>query len=401
MTSPDRPTIWIRLNASLRGEVPATTLEAYRRAGQIVYTDLQAAETLRSELTVGAGVWGATAAQQAQLLCTWNAFVAEVIAEEMLDADYTADPRTAGFLPPVTAQQVGLLFAQVEPWLSRARQAAVNPAYDLAAEFALPADLPGWIEADPCPPAHLTAMLAAGRKIDEHTDAALADAQKGSEESHQPDLDRLRQLHAEAHTALEYAAALFQPGASQQIHEAVEDALHRSLEAQFHLGQLAAMPGLLQTYRRQKLVIPDPATLPGGPRFDPWSLTDPATRTHWQGDPKARTAIDSLWAYDPNPVATLTVQAQIDQALAAGDIVYAADDRGTRIGNFYCCPWPAIYEVRRPIRIGGRRLGTMEQFTFEVSAEEIAEGGEFVRRILTGPFRPTNEIDYCDPRAGG
>lgn len=401
MTS-DRPNVWTRLNATLRGEVSATTLEAYRRAGLAVYTDLGAAETLRAELGMADGVWGASPAQQAQFLCTWNAFVAQVIAEAMLDADYAADPRTVGYVPPVTAQQAGALFAQVEPWLSRARQAGANPAYNLAAEIALPADLPDWVDVEPCPPAHLTAMLAAGRKVDEHADAALADAQKGCNDALQRDLDRMRQLHAEAHTALEYAAALYQPGASKQVHEAIEEALHRALEAQFHLGQLAAMPSLLVTYnRRQPAALPDPSSLPGGPRFDPWCLTDPATRDRWQRDPKARRAIDALWAYDPNPVATLTVQGQIDHALAMGDIAYATDAQGQRIGNFYCCPWPAIYEVRRAVRIGGRRLGTLEQFTFEVSAEEMAEGGEFERRILTGPFQPTNQIDYCDPRAGG
>lgn len=402
MTTSDRPGMWTRLNAAARGEVPATSLEAYRRAGQAVYADLQAAETLRSELAVADGVWGATPAQQAQLLCTWNAFVTQTVAEAMLDADYAADVRTVGYVPPVTAQQVGVLFAQVEPWLSRARQAAVNPAYDLTAEIALPADLPGWVQVEPCPPAHLVGMLSAGRKIDEHADAALADVYKGAATgSAQQEIDRLRQLHAEAHTALEYAAALFQPGASQEVHQAVEEALHRALEAQFHLGQLAAMPKLLSAYRRrQPAALPDPASLPGGARFDPWCLTDPASRDRWQRDPAARRAIESLWGYDPSPGKTLTVQAQIDRALAAGDIVYATDARGRRIGNFYCCPWPAIYEVRRPVVIGGRRLGTLEQFTYEVSAEEMTEGGPFVRRIVTGPFHPTSEIDYCDPRTG-
>lgn len=41
----------------------------------------------------------------------------------------------------------------------------------------------------------------------------------------------------------------------------------------------------------------------------------------------------------------------------------------------------------------------MQQFTFDVSAEEIAEGGEFARRLLPGPFHPTSKVDYCDPTA--
>jgi hypothetical protein len=43
----------------------------------------------------------------------------------------------------------------------------------------------------------------------------------------------------------------------------------------------------------------------------------------------------------------------------------------------------------------------MQQFTFDVSAEEMAEGGQFVRRLLPGPFHLTGDVDYCDPTAEG
>jgi hypothetical protein len=39
----------------------------------------------------------------------------------------------------------------------------------------------------------------------------------------------------------------------------------------------------------------------------------------------------------------------------------------------------------------------VQQFTFDVSAE----GGEFRRQILVGPFAPTDEVDYCDPAGEG
>jgi len=42
----------------------------------------------------------------------------------------------------------------------------------------------------------------------------------------------------------------------------------------------------------------------------------------------------------------------------------------------------------------------MQEFTFDVSAEEMPEGGEFTRRLLTGPFHSTSRIDYCDPSEG-
>jgi len=52
-----------------------------------------------------------------------------------------------------------------------------------------------------------------------------------------------------------------------------------------------------------------------------------------------------------------------------------------------------------PVTIAGQRLRRMQQLTFNVSAEEIAEDGQFVRRLMLGPFHPTSKVDYCDPPA--
>jgi hypothetical protein len=71
----------------------------------------------------------------------------------------------------------------------------------------------------------------------------------------------------------------------------------------------------------------------------------------------------------------------------------------TTISHYFCCPWSAIYLVRRPVTIAGQRLRPMQQFTYDVSAEEIAEGGQFVRRLVLGPFHPTSTVDYCNPTA--
>ena len=41
----------------------------------------------------------------------------------------------------------------------------------------------------------------------------------------------------------------------------------------------------------------------------------------------------------------------------------------------------------------------MQELTLDVSAEEIPEGGPFIRRLLADPFTPTSKVDYCDPGA--
>jgi hypothetical protein len=192
------------------------------------------------------------------------------------------------------------------------------------------------------------------------------------------------------------------------LHPGVVTRVRAALRGERSAGALeqlrAAGSGVYETLAetervRAQLVAVDPQTLPGGARFDPWCLTDPGTLEQWQADPRARKAIDAMWAVDPDPARTLTIHAQIQAALASGAI---APVTGMRLGSyFYCCPWSAIYRVRRPVKIDGKPLAVPQQFTFDVSGEELTEGGSFARRILLGPFTPTSEVDYCDPAGGG
>jgi hypothetical protein len=116
------PTLMTRLVSALRGEVSAENLEAYRRAGGVAYGELEKAEALRTELAVSRVLPRDVPAEAAgRLLCTWNSFVLQTLGEEMLDADYSADPRPAGFVPPVTAEQVMAFFGQVRPRAFRRR----------------------------------------------------------------------------------------------------------------------------------------------------------------------------------------------------------------------------------------------------------------------------------------
>jgi hypothetical protein len=161
MAGPLRPTLMTKMRAALGGERDAAFLEALRAAGRVAYDELIVAERIRAS---GVSPWGAPAAIGSQNLATWNAFVLQTLGETFLDADYAAKPGTVGFVPPVTYDQAARWFAAVEGWVSRARQARVNPDYDISRELGLPGGLPPWAEVDPCPPEHLTAMLAAVRR---------------------------------------------------------------------------------------------------------------------------------------------------------------------------------------------------------------------------------------------
>ncbi|MEU0566831.1 hypothetical protein ABZ297_15765 [Nonomuraea sp. NPDC005983] len=401
---PTKPTLVTRVVAAFKGEVRSDELEAYRRAGGIVYTELEHAEALRLRLAQeGVNLWHGPRSASGQLLCTWNAFVLQTIGEQLLDADYAADPRTTGYVPTVTSRQVAACFDQVEGWVSRARQAAGNPGYLVEEELQLPADLPEWAEADPCPLPHLHGMLAASRAIRQHAEVAfgifeqtVADAYE-----HRGDLQRLRQLAAEAATAADYAEGLLKAHPQPRLHEAIEGRLQRALELYYHLGQLIAMPKRIAGYRGSAAPAPAPATYDSltvnARDFDPWCLTDPQRRDFWKADPRAWQSIKEMWEYDPDPAATLRIQAEINAAFREGFIRYAVNAALEPLGSYHCCPFPAIYMVRRPVVIGGKQLRPAQQFTFEASAEDVPTGGQFRREIIVANFQPTNKVDYCDP----
>ena len=400
-----RPGFFGQLRARLQGEQSAESVEAYRTAGGPAYDFQQHAEEMRGDLLKrSVDPWSAEPATQAFLLCAWNAFVLQTLADQFVAADYQADPGTVGFLPPITAAQALRLYGQVEGWLSRASQAQSNRDYRL--DVHVPAELPPWIEVEPCPRTHLAGMIAAGRMLMPHAETAAATiATDPTPPNRAEAVQRLRQFVADAHTQATYAEGLLNPHMTAEIHEQVERHIKGALGAYYRIGQFAVMPGLLLSASAASGVtgVSSVGTLPlpGQPGFDPWCLTDPLARTQWQRDRAARRAIDNLWRFDPDPGQTLAIQAEIDAARERGDIAFSGGRAGQAASFYYCCPWASIYVVRRPVSIGGRQLRTLEEFTYDVSAEEVAAGGAFKRAILTGPFHTTDEIDFCDPASGG
>lgn len=398
--NPEQPGFTTRLLARLNGEVSAETLDAYHRAGLGVYDLLSAAEAKRAEFAGGAGSEVDTATR-CFLLCTWNAFALQTLGDAFVDADYAANSRTVGFVPPITKEQALNFYGEVESWMGHGHEAQANPHCRLP--LALPAELPAFAEIEPCPSEHLEAMLGAADRLRAHAETAIVDAERlpgASEEQ----LSQLRGLLASATNAAGYARRLYGDGdVGQELHERIESSVKEALGSYYLAGQFAAMPELVGHRATPVSVTGAGQRLPGPgePGFDPWCLTDPHSREQWQRDAQARRAVDTLWASDPAPRATLDLQSEVDAALGAGYVTYAADPRGRRLGNYFCCPWSAVYQTARPVTIGGQRLRSGQQFAVDVSAEEMAEGGAFKRELLLGNFSPTDRVDYCDPSEGG
>ena len=390
-----RPGFVGRVLSRLHGEVPATELEAYRRAGGEVYALMDELEADRAEWKLKElDAWAVPEATQVAFLCAWNAFALQILGDQLLEADYESNPSTVGYVPPVTAQQAVAFYAQVPEWLGRARQARASDSFRL--DVGVPADLPRWSEVEPCPKPHLTAMRAALEQMRRHTSAAMAGFHLNLDDDERKQAhDRVHEVLAEAEAAASYADRLWAPSIPRTVHDAIEVQAKLAVERFYEAGQLLCMPRLALQPTRPATGLAQSRPGPSRAGFDPWSLTDPESLSHWQADPQSRRAIDLLWASDPDPDRTLAVNAEIETAAQRGDI-----ERLEGVGPYYCCPWAAIWVVKRPVTLGGQRLRVLDQFTYDVSAEDVPEGGPFVRRILVGQFRPTDQIDYCIPGQG-
>lgn len=403
----NKPTLWNRMCAAISGEVSADTLEAYRRASLAVYDALEHCQAHRASAKEdGKNAWTLSSATQAEILCTWNAFVLQTLGDRFLDADYESNPETKGFVLPITADQIMRFYAHVEEWLNRAQQAHHNPEYKL--DVAVPVELPAWSEVEPCPNAHLFGMMEAMKAVRDHTEGALIFLNESppKDKDQEKSLNAIRQLHAAAQTKARYAEDMMGGNPSREVHERVEEHVKEAIEKYYLLGQLLAMPHVAaktiapptpvdeaKIARREHKAMP----LPGERGFDVWCLTDPDSLPRWKADKEARKAIKQLWELDPNPRRTLEVKAEIDTAFARGDIEYAKDKWGKKLGHFFCAPWGSVYVAKRPVTIGGTRLRALEQFIFNVTCEGVNLGSEFEREIMVGNFQPTTKFEYGDP----
>jgi hypothetical protein len=411
----ENPSLWGRMFARMQGEVSAETLEAYRRASLPVFELMDRVEARRLACaTDGLNPWTIPPATRAEFLCAWNAFVLQTLGNDILEADYAEYPTTAGFVPPVTADQVMAYFSQVEGWLDRAHQAQANPDYQLDVD--VPAELPPWSEVEPSPESHLRGLLQAMRAVGEHAAAAMSilpeTAPDGPEQQKQ--LNRIRQLYASAQSKARYAAELHGADPPPTVRERVEPYAHEAIQMFYELGQLIADPSLvgggakaaLPPAEKREERPPEGAkkkgaqgrgkelVLPRQPGFDDWCLTDPTARDALKKDRKAVKAIRQMWGMDPDPARTLAIQAEIDAAFERGDAI--EDD--VRIGHWFRCPWGPVYVAQKPVTLGGVRLKSLQQFVFEVSAAGVNHGSGFTRRILPDNFHRTPRLAY-DGRA--
>jgi hypothetical protein len=374
-----------RIAARLNGEVAAHALESYRRAGSQVYDLRDHLDRAWMDSVLGTNdPWAVPPATQIALLCGWNALVLQTLADNLVAADYATEPRTAGFLPPTTAEEALSFYGQVAEWLSRAQQALHNEHYEL--DVAVPARLPPWTRrppnTDPAP-AYVAGLLNAMQRLEVHSDATAWERQPAPErDRRRRALGKIRQVRAEAAAAADYARSLG-PARDELTLGEVEGQAKLAIERLYLHGQLVAAPDLAlaplprpsgSTKAGRAALLP----LPDRPGFDMWCLTDPRIVDELRKDSAAGAVLAELWRRDPDPTRTLALKAEIDSALLRHHLGYG-------VGHFGRCPWVAIYVVKRPLRIGAANLRPVEEFTLDIGTER---GGRFRRRVVVGPFHP-------------
>jgi hypothetical protein len=263
------PSLLNRALAGAKREVSTVNLEAFQRAGAAVFELDLLVDARRAELhAAGTHPWEADGATASLFLATWVARVHQTLGSEVLAADHTLDPRTRGYVPPATHKQAWAFFQPVALWLTCARRAGATPDYWIGDDVELPAGLPSVLRLSDAPRKHLKGLLVAADAVDRLVEQQLGAVLSAGEPPARwrPQHDRLRELAAQARSALHYAQALWHPDADRELEDIILRHLQPALVMEHHLGQFLALPELLDQYRSARR----PARRPAPSR--PWTI---------------------------------------------------------------------------------------------------------------------------------
>lgn len=228
---------WLR--SAVRGEVSTAELEARRRAGSIAYSLAEEADATD----------GTDRGAQLFRLCAWNAYAFQTVVDTLIDCDTRDDPATAGYVRRSTLRFAGPCIDQVPQWIRYARMAQGDP--DLHLSGRLPATLPEWKHDEPTTTVELVGLRTAYEALQPRVETNLqALAAGGTVGPHE--LAQMRRLLAEMTSAAEYAIALLRPGLGPVDRGEVRWRLLDALGQAIDLGQVLAMPSLLEVVRVQR-----------------------------------------------------------------------------------------------------------------------------------------------------
>jgi hypothetical protein len=212
--------------------VSSDTLDARRAAGMTAYGLFEDADE-----------WlGDDRGSQYFRLCAWNAFALQTIADSLLDADSAADPGTVGYVPRATLGFARACYDRVPDWLGLARGMRSDPDPRIANR--LPARLPPWEHDEPTRASELRGLQAAFETLQARTETkvnALGKANRVRAE--------LRHLCAQMQADADYAAEVGLRGSGPVERGEARSHLLNALQRALILGQLLALPTLVEIER--------------------------------------------------------------------------------------------------------------------------------------------------------
>ncbi|MHB8469415.1 MAG: hypothetical protein ACYDCH_06625 [Gaiellaceae bacterium] len=222
------------IRSLLAGEVSTAGLRARRGAGSAAYSLLEDA----------AAATGADKGTRLFRLCAWNAFALQAIADTLLDADAAADPMTAGYVPRSTLDFVGACLDAVPGWIRQAQIVRSDPSARIAA--ALPAQLPHWRYDEPTRHVELRGLRTAYEALQPRVESDLESHAAAAPPERAREVAHLRRVCAEMTSSAEYANALDLGHAGAVDRGAARSRLLHALQRAFELGQLLALPSLVE-----------------------------------------------------------------------------------------------------------------------------------------------------------
>ncbi|WP_306361653.1 hypothetical protein [Nocardia sp. CC227C] len=289
MTVGPRPNLRTRLRALRQGERDAGVLEALRTAGRAAHQEQLLTDQVRAELALtGMSVWQASPAVQSRLLAAWSATAWQTLSESVLDTVYAVDPRTAGYVPPETYDQVWRWLSMVEQWLKYARAATIDPRFEITAVMPVPTPLQVGPVATNTSRPHRHAMAAAVSTARQLAEAAVYAIEIDTPAEYEPKLNRIRSLAGQAAVQSDYLVGLHPALDNEELHHLIDERVRTALDLWVTIGQMAAMPVLLS--RRTRSTRARRASRPAGPTTLPLPRQS-ADAVPAQRSPESRVAL--------------------------------------------------------------------------------------------------------------
>lgn len=218
-------------------KVPTRGLDGWRHLGGGAYTLAEEADALRDASDWDP--WTQTPQTQVFLVCAWNAFALQSVADHALPADEVADEAIVAFTQAC--------LVEVPAWIAAARSVTADPHSRPAA--ALPAPLPVWPRVTVTTGDHVRVLGAAYDALSAPAEYEASRLQRTTPPGRQELAAELRLQLEQMHTAADFGAALRAKASTRGELGEVRDKLWSALHAAYAIGQLAAMPSLLERLR--------------------------------------------------------------------------------------------------------------------------------------------------------